>query len=69
MVFDDDMRSSARVLANHTLMDGGINGDVRGGDGSGWGGSGGSGLIGMGLLRQSLVSRQAHRVRLKRAGS
>lgn len=49
MVFDDDMRASARILARHSLMDGGLS------DG-GQGGQGGVGLRGMGSLRQSLVS-------------
>lgn len=66
MVFDDDMRASARTLANHALMDGGVNaggGGVGGSGGRGrWGGrrslgGGGAGLQGMGALRESLVSQ------------
>lgn len=49
MVFDDDMRASAQILARHSLMDGSLKE-------SGQGRQGGVGLGGMGSLRQSLVS-------------
>lgn len=55
MVFDDDMRASARVLAKHSLMGGSFTHGDFGGD-SEWGGRGGTGLQGMGSLGQSLVS-------------
>ena len=51
MVFDDAMRASARVLALHSLMDGGMSGS-----GTGPGAGKGSSLDRMGLLRTSLVS-------------
>lgn len=54
MVFDDHMRASARVLANHCLMGGGI--DAAFGDVGGGGQGGGTGLQGMDALRQGLVS-------------
>ena len=56
MVFDDDMRASARVLANHSLMGGMMGDDSIGPDGGPWRERGVAGLQGMGSLRQSLVS-------------
>lgn len=60
MVFDDHMRASARALAHHALMDGGmLDGGAMLGSG-GWGGWGdvgrGGGLHGIGSLPGSLVS-------------
>lgn len=52
MVFDDAMRASARVLALHSLMDGGMS-DFGTGPGAG---KGSSSLDRMGSLRTSLVS-------------
>lgn len=59
MVFDDDMRASARTLAHHALMVGGMTSDGADEIGrtgrAGRRGSGG-GLQSMGVLRDSLVS-------------
>ncbi|CAM9295241.1 unnamed protein product [Laminaria digitata] len=55
MVFDDDMRASARVLANHSLMGGMRADDGVGAGGGRWQGRGVAGLQGMGSLRQSLA--------------
>lgn len=56
MVFDDDMRASARVLARHALIGGGVNGGIGDGDNGGGGGSA-WGMKGVsGAIRESLVS-------------
>lgn len=55
MVFDDDMRASAKVLALHSFMDGGMQGP--GADmGKGNSSSTSSSLYRMGALHKSLVS-------------
>lgn len=55
MVFDDNMRASAKVLALHSFMDGGMHGPGAGmGRGNDSGGS--SSLHRMGALQESLVS-------------
>lgn len=56
MVFDDNMRASARVLANHSLMGGMAGDDSVGAGGGRWRERGVAGLQAMGSLRQSLVS-------------
>lgn len=55
MVFDDAMRSSARVLALHSFVDRGAGMDEFG-TGVGVGGPSSSSLRRMGSLRDSLVS-------------